>query len=126
MEYVLTIYEGPREFATREGAGSDEYWAGWQAYSQALRAAGQPMRGAPLQPPESATTVRTRGGSRTVHDGPYADTKEQSGGFMIIDVATLDEALEWAARCPAAAYGAVEVRPVLPLASPAPEPANAG
>jgi len=125
MEYDMTIYEGPREFSTREGAGSGEYWAAWSAYSEALRAAGQNVRGAPLQAPESATTVRTRGGSRTVEDGPYADTKEQIGGFMVIDVPTLDEALEWAARCPAAAYGAVEVRPVLPMNAPSPQVANA-
>lgn len=125
MEFVLAIYEGPNEFSTREGPGSDEYWAAWSAYSQALRAAGQQMGGAALQPPESATTVRTRDGLRTVHDGPYADTKEQLGGFMVIDVPTLDEALEWAARCPAAAYGAVEVRPVLPMNAPSPETANA-
>jgi hypothetical protein len=125
MEYVLGIYEGPSEFAKREGPGAEEYWAAWQAYAQALRAAGQPMNGEALQPPESATTVRVRGGSRTIHDGPYADTKEQLGGFMVIDVPTLDEALEWAARCPAAAYGAVEVRPVLPTTAPAPETVNA-
>ena len=126
MRYVLAIYEGHDDFLKREGLESEAYWGAWQAYSQALRAAGQAMDGAALQPPGSATTVRTRGGSRTIEDGPYADTKEQVGGFMIIDVPTLDEALEWAARCPAAAYGAVEVRPVLEMTAPAVQEAHAG
>ena len=66
-----------------------------------------------LEPPSTATTVRFRGGERTVQDGPYADTKEQLGGFFIIDVPDLDTALEWAARCPAITGGAVEVRPAM-------------
>lgn len=113
MQYVLTIYENAKDFAAREGAAAQDYWAGWSAYAKALREAGIPENGAALQPPGSATTVRLSNGSRTVHDGPYADTKEQIGGYMIIDVPTLDEALAWAARCPAAASGAVEVRPAL-------------
>ena len=113
MEYCFTIYEGPSDFASRDGEAAEKYWAGWSAYTQALREAGQPQNGAALQPPGSATTVRVSNGTRTVEDGPYADSKEQVGGFMILDFPSLDEALDWAARCPAAAYGAVEVRPVL-------------
>lgn len=59
--------------------------------------------------------MRLQGGQRQVQDGPYADTKEQLGGYILIDVPDLDTALDWAARCPAAAYGAVEVRPILPM-----------
>src|SRR2546427_10115199 len=64
------------------------------------------------EPPQSATMVSVRGGKQQVHDGPYAETKEFLGGFVIIDVPDLDAALEWAARNPAAAYSAVEVRPL--------------
>ena len=69
--------------------------------------------GSGLQPPSVATTVRQRDDKRQVQDGPYADTKEQLGGYYEIEVADLDTALDWAARCPAAATGAVEVRPNL-------------
>ena len=72
----------------------------WQAYAEALRHAGVMAGGKGLEPPSTATTVRFRGGERTVQDGPYADTKEQLGGFFILDVPDLDAALDWAARCP--------------------------
>ena len=71
--------------------------------------------GAALQPPAVATTVRQRDGKREVQDGPYAEAKEQLGGYCVIDVPDLDQALAWAARCPAASTGAVEVRPNLPM-----------
>jgi hypothetical protein len=90
-----------------------DYWAGWRAYGQALTEAGVMKGGLPLQGPAAGTVLRLDGSSRHVQDGPYADTKEQLGGFYIIDVADLDAALAWAARCPAASGGAVEVRPVL-------------
>ncbi|HYW51568.1 MAG TPA: YciI family protein [Gemmatimonadaceae bacterium] len=115
MKYAVIVYEAPSELAAREDpqrvAG---YWSAYAAYSQALGQAGVAVGGAGLQPPSMATTVRLRGGQRHVQDGPFADTKELLGGFFLIDVPDLDAALEWAARCPAAANGAVEVRPVLP------------
>ncbi|HTJ26332.1 MAG TPA: YciI family protein [Candidatus Limnocylindria bacterium] len=116
MQYVLTLYMNTAAFAARhaDGPAAAEFWAGWRAYGQALEEAGVNVDGSALQPPESATTVRVANGARTIHDGPYADTKEQIGGYVLIDVPSLDVALDWAARCPAAAYGAVEVRPVLP------------
>ena len=70
--------------------------------------------GAGLQPPQTITMVSVRDGKRHVHDGPYAETKEFLGGFLVIDVPDLDAALEWAARSPAASYAAVEVRPLRP------------
>ena len=69
--------------------------------------------GAALQPPPTATTVRQRDGKRQVQDGPFAEVKEQLGGYYVVDVPNLDKALEWAARCPAASSGSVEVRPNL-------------
>jgi hypothetical protein len=114
MQYAILIYEKDADFGARTDAGRQaDYWAGWRAYGQALTEAGIMKGGLPLQGPGAGTVVRVNGGSRQVQDGPYADTKEQLGGFYIIDVADLDAALAWAARCPAASSGAVEVRPVL-------------
>ncbi len=113
MQYALLIYEPPAEFDERKKPDEDARWAPWRAYHRALVDAGVYAGGSPLERPETtATTVRVRGGERRVQDGPYADTKEQLGGFILLELPTLDAALEWAARCPAAQYGAVEVRPM--------------
>lgn len=115
MQYMLIMRETPEAVAERDNpAKAPAYWGAWTAYSQAIAQAGIFVSGAGLQPPAVATTVRLRGGKRQVQDGPYADAKEQLGGFFIIEVPTLDTALEWAARSPAAAVASVEVRPVLP------------
>ena len=111
MQYVVLIYESPKDFESRGGDRSHPYVAAWRAYHKALVAAGVYVGGAPLQDVGTATTVRLKDGQRQVQDGPFAETKEQLGGFMILDLPSIDEALEWAARCPAAATGAVEVRP---------------
>lgn len=115
MQYAILVYETPAEVAAREDpTRAGAYWAAYTSYSQALGAAGIARGGAGLQPAATATTVRLREGHRQVQDGPFADTKELLGGFFLIEVASLDEALAWAARCPAATTGAVEVRPQLP------------
>ena len=88
------------------------YVAAWKAYHKALVAAGVYVSGAPLKDMATATMVRLRDGRRRVQDGPFAEAKEQLGGFAILDVASIDAALEWAARCPTAASGAVELRPI--------------
>jgi hypothetical protein len=111
LQYALLIYETPEAFAQRE---QGEYVGAWRAYYQSVVDAGVYVGGDPLHPPETATTVRQRDGKRVIHDGPYANTKEQLAGFMILDLASLDAALDWAARCPASSYGAVEVRPLAP------------
>jgi len=110
MQYALLIYETAAEFARREDGES--HIGAWRAYYRAVVEAGIYAGGNPLQAPEIGTTVRQRDGRRLVHDGPYANTKEQLGGFMLLELPSLDAALEWAARCPAASYGAVEVRPI--------------
>jgi hypothetical protein len=120
MNYTLLIYEDADAFAARsDPARAAAHLAGWQAYAQALREAGVMTGGAALLGPDAATTVRLRGGERLVQDGPYAETKEQLGGFFIIDVPDLDTALAWAARAPAASYGSMEVRPEMPMPMPA-------
>lgn len=88
--------------------------AAWSSYMDALREAGVMRGGERLAAPAAATTVRIVNGRRVVQDGPFADSKEQLGGFVVIEVADMAAALEWAARCPGATDGGVEVRPVLP------------
>jgi hypothetical protein len=113
MQYALLIYESPAAFKTRTGKDQEAYMGAWMAYADALRHAGVMTGGKGLEAPETGTTLHFRDGERTVQDGPYADTKEQLGGFFLIDVPDLDTALEWAARCPAARDGSIEIRPVL-------------
>jgi len=114
MQFALLVYESPEAFATRNSDGTDPYTGAWRAYHKALVESGTYLAGDPLQVPETGTTVRIKEGKRRVQDGPFADTKEQLGGFIILELPSLDEALDWAARCPAAAAGVVEVRPLAP------------
>lgn len=115
MKYMMLIYETPEYFRIRSVSPDDEAsWGPWRAYYKALVDAGVYVDGAPLEEFSTATTVRLRDGHRQVQDGPYADTKEQLGGFIILELPSLDAALDWAARCPVAATGAIEVRPVAP------------
>ena len=111
MLFALLIYESSEAFSNRN---KDTYTGAWRAYHKAIVEAGIFVGGDPLQVPETGTTVRTKDGKRSVQDGPYADTKEQLGGFTILELPSIDAALDWAARCPAASYGAVEVRPLVP------------
>lgn len=110
MQFALLIYESPEAFAARKSETNDSYTGAWRAFHKAVLESGVFVAGDPLEVPETGTTIRIRDGKRGVQDGPFADTKEQLGGFTIVECPSLDEALEWAARCPAASYGAVEVR----------------
>jgi len=95
------------------GRSEQQRWLGaYRAYLQAMTDAGVLVSSQGLQPTATATTVRVAGDKPQVLDGPYADSKEQLGGFHLIDVADLDAALAWAARSPTALHGVVEVRPV--------------
>lgn len=115
MQFTMLIYENAATVALREDpVHAGPYWGSWTAYIQSLQEAGVMAGGNVLQPATTATTLRLRDGQRQVQDGPYAETKEQLGGFITLEVPDLDTALDWAARCPAAPVGAVEVRPVLP------------
>jgi len=114
MQFAMLIYESSEAFAARKSDGTDAYTGAWRAYHKALVKAGLFVGGDPLQVPDTGTTIRIKDGKRHVQDGPYADAKEQLGGFTILEAPSLDAALEWAARCPAASYGAVEVRPLAP------------
>ena len=112
MQFALLMFESPEAFAARNADENDPYLGAWRAYYKALVEADIYVGGDALQPPETGTTVRLKDGKRRVQDGPFADTKEQLGGFTILELPSLDAALEWAARCSAASIGAVEVRPV--------------
>ncbi len=117
MNYTILIYETPADFAVRtdpDPKKREAYWAVWPPYSKALKDAGIFVGGAGLQPPETATTLKFHGDQTQVQDGPYADTKEQIGGFFMINVPDLDAALDWAARCPRMPGRVIEVRPNLP------------
>jgi hypothetical protein len=114
MQFALLVYESPEALAARNNDETDPYLGAWRAYYKALVDTGIYVGGDPLEVPETATTVRLKEGKRRVQDGPFADTKEQLAGFIVLELASLDAALDWAARCPAAAVGAVEVRPLAP------------
>jgi len=114
VQFTLLIYEPPEDFEERDTERGEAHLAAWRQYYRALVEAGVYVTGSPLQPESTGTTVRVRNAHRQVQDGPYADTKEQLGGFIILELPTLDAALEWAARCPTASTGAIEVRPVAP------------
>ena len=116
MKYTILIYENAADFSARtDDRWKDAYWGAYRAYTKALTDAGVFVGGAALQPARLATTIRQHNGKRAVQDGPYAEAKEQLGGYCIIDVPDLDKALDWAARCPAASTGVVEVRPNLSM-----------
>ena len=112
MKAMLLAYEAPGDFARRNPAEMEAYMAPWIAYTAEMRQAGVNRGGAPLLGPETATVLSVRDRRRTVEDGPFADTKEQLGGYFILEVADLDEASRWAANCPAAKNGYVEVRTI--------------
>jgi hypothetical protein len=114
MKYMLLIYTpdiGRDRTQEEWGAMMPPY----MAYNEMMRASGSMLDGAPLEEISAATTVRIRDGKRVITDGPFAETKEFLGGFYMVDCATLDEALELAAKCPGALDGSIEVRPVLEI-----------
>ena len=112
MRYIMLIYERPADIEQRSDPKGEPYKAAWRAYYKALVEADAFVTGAPLKSTATATTVRLKDGRRHVQDGPFAEAKEELGGFQILELPSLDAALDWAVRCPAAANGAVEIRPM--------------
>lgn len=114
MKVMMLILESPEDFANRGGGpAAQEYWQAWQAYSEAVGP--KTVGGNVLDRAETATTLRVRDGERQIQDGPYADSKEALGGYMIFEVDHFEEAVELASTCPAAVTGAVELRPLVDL-----------
>jgi hypothetical protein len=115
MQYLLMIYGSEAGMAAATQEQTSQMHAAYLAYTEALKSAGVIRGGERLKPTSEATSVRVKGGKTEVLDGPYADTKEQLGGFYMIDVPDLDAALSWAAKCPGASTGTMEVRPIWPM-----------
>jgi hypothetical protein len=111
MQYLLMLYVNEAGWLKLSKAEQEQGVAAYTAYTEALTKAGVLKGANRLQPSTSATTVRAANGKTQVLDGPYVDSKEQLGGYYLIDVPDLDAALSWAARCPAVGHGIVEVRP---------------
>ena len=113
MQYMLLIYgdqDGWKSLSEEEGA---QIMQAYMQFTQELQESGSMVAGDALQPTETATTVRVRNDETLTTDGPFAETKEQLGGYYIVDVGSIDEALEWAAKIPGSRHGSVEVRPVM-------------
>jgi hypothetical protein len=112
MQYLLMIYSQEGQWSKMTDEQKTQGLAAYGAYTEALNAAGVRVGSNRLRETDTATTVRIVNGEAKVLDGPYAETKEQLGGYYLIDVPDLDTALSWAARCPGASYGTMEVRPI--------------
>ena len=112
MKYLLMIYANETEETAMPPEEMGKIMQAYGAYSEALAKAGAIQAGERLRPVSDATSVRVRNGKTEVLNGPYAETREQLGGYYLIDVADLDAALAWAARCPTSSYGTIEVRPI--------------
>ena len=119
MQYALLIYDNEKAWATMSDEERNALYGEYFAYTNDLRASGAYVDGNPLQPTADATTVRVRNGESVVTDGPFAETKEQLGGYYIVETSSVDEALQWAAKIPGARIGSIEVRPVMPVGAPA-------
>ena len=112
MQYMLLIYAQEGGWNAMPEAAQKAGLSQYTAYGEALRKAGAYVGSDRLKDTNTATTVTVANGKTQVMDGPFADTKEQLGGYYIVEAKTLDEAIEWAARCPGASHGKVEVRPI--------------
>jgi hypothetical protein len=117
MQYLLMLYSEEAMWPKLTKAEQEQGMAAYKAYGEALTKAGVMKGSNRLQPSSAATTVRLADGKSQVLDGPFVDSKEQVGGYYLIDVPDLDAALSWAARCPGAGHGVIEVRPVWPMSA---------
>jgi len=112
-QYMLLIYDDPSVWESMSEDDRNAIMGEYFAYTNELREAGAYVAGDALQPTSTAKSVRLREGERLTTDGPFAETKEALGGYYLVDVASDEEALEWAAKIPSARLGTIEVRPVV-------------
>ncbi len=119
MNYMLLIYSDEEQRNAMSEEERNRTFGEYGALTQELHDKGVFVAGDPLQPTSTATTVRVRDGEQLNTDGPFAETKEQLGGYYIVDVETLDDALDWAAKIPGARMGTIEVRPIMPVGAEA-------
>lgn len=115
MKYMLLIYGDEAKMRAIPKEDANKMMPAYTAYTEALKKAGVLVGGDRLQFTDMATTVRIRDGKTNVVNGPYAEAKEQLAGYYLIDVPDIDSALSWAARCPGASAGTIEVRPLWPM-----------
>ncbi len=113
MRYLCLIYENEKEWESKPQAETEAIMGEYYAFTEDIRSKGQLVAGEALQPTPTATTVRVRNGKISTTDGPYVETKEQLGGFYLIDAQDLNEAIQVASRIPSARFGSIEVRPVI-------------
>jgi hypothetical protein len=119
MKYLLLICHNEQEWGSLSESEREQIYGEYRQLRGQLTAAGQWVSGSQLQPTTTATTVRVRDGKRLVTDGPFAETREQLGGYFLVDVKDLDEAIAIAAKIPAARTGTIEVRPQVEVPVPA-------
>jgi len=112
MQYLLMIYADEKAYGARSPEEQKRGFEAYMAYAEALKKAGAHVAGNRLQNTNTATTVRVVNGKTQVLNGPYVETREQLGGYFLIEAPDLDAALAWAARCPGAEHGIMEVRPI--------------
>ncbi|MGH2592645.1 MAG: YciI family protein [Anaerolineae bacterium] len=113
MQYLLLIYSDEKADASATKEEMDAWMGEYNAYTDAMQKAGVMLAGEALHPTSAATTVRVQNGKKVTTHGPFAETKEQLGGYYLLDCKNLDDAIEWAAKCPGARVGPIEVRPVM-------------
>lgn len=113
MQYLCLIYEAESLMSTRSDEENGKIFEDYMVYSQDIRTSGHFVAGEALQPTDSATTVRVRDGKTLVTDGPFAETKEQLGGYYLLECDSLEEAIEKASRIPSAEFGSIEIRPIM-------------
>ncbi len=113
MRYLCLIYEDEKEWESKPQNELEALMGEYSAFTDDIRSKGQLAGGEALQPTPTATTVRVRNGKISTTDGPYVETKEQLGGFYLVDAKDLNEAIQIASRIPSARFGGVEVRPVI-------------
>jgi hypothetical protein len=118
MKYMLLIHDSEKAWASLSGAEQQDIMAGYRRFSAEIQATGQFLDGSQLQPTSNATSVRVRNGKRLVTDGPFAETREQLGGFYLVEAKDLDEAIGLAERLPSAQMGTIEIRPLAETSSP--------
>jgi len=115
MEYLLLIYDRESNWSEMSEAERGQMMQDYGAFTESIRGSGHYKGGNPLQPVATATTVRVRDGKTMTTDGPFAETREQLGGYYLIEAKDLDDALAVAARIPSARIGSIEVRPILKM-----------
>ena len=114
MQYIVLIYGNEKGWSSLAKGQAEKMYADYRKYTEDLSRAGVLRGGSELKPTTAATTVRVRNGKTLTTDGPFAETKEQLGGYYVIEVPDLEAALDWSSRCPGAVDGSIEVRPLVP------------